>query len=159
MSKGNKVKGQSSQLPIPTVVKKVCVVHVRACCGGGVLVWVLPVLLQLFFLVGNLANHVCSPFLLSECTAGLFVNLLLTEVDLWEWCCTRRGFSLSSMRFSTFFCPRRSLGGHVLHLLKDTRGGEALYVVKPDGYLNHLSNHVCMWWLVARVSDCRFKFV
>lgn len=75
-----------------------------------------------YFLV---VNHLCSP-LLSECIAGLLVNLLLTKVDLWEWCCTRRGFSLSSTRFSTFFFPHRSLGGHVLNLLKDARGGEAL---------------------------------
>lgn len=113
---------------------------------------------KMFFVV-NLANHVCSHFLLSECTAGLGVNLLLTKVDLWEWCCTRGGFSLSSMRFGTFFHPRWSLGGHVLNLLKDARGGEALYVVKPEGYLNDLSNRVCMRYLAVCVSGYSFRVV
>ena len=153
--------------------KKVCTVHVGACRGGGVLVGFrhssfpkrklncivsAEFDVQMFFFIFWVVNHVCSP-LLSECTAGLFVNLLLTKVDLWEWCCTRRGFSLSSTRFSTFLFPRRSLGGHVLHLLKDARGGEALYVEKPEGYLNDLSNRVCMWWLAACDSDCRFWVV
>lgn len=42
MTRENEVTGLSSQLPMPTVVQKVCIVHVGACCGGGVLVWVLP---------------------------------------------------------------------------------------------------------------------
>lgn len=40
----------------------------------------------------------------------------------------------------------KGLGGHVLNLLKDARGGgEALGVVKPVGYVNDLSNRVFMW--------------
>lgn len=149
-----------------------CVLHVRACRGGGVLVGFcqssfpnrkLDCIVsakfeaqKLFPLVGG--KSYLYP-LLSECTAGLFVNLLLTKVDLWEWCCTRRGFSLSSTRFSTFLFPCRSPGRHVLNLLKDARGGEALYVLKPEGYLNDLWNHVCMWLLAARDCDCRFWVV
>lgn len=59
-----------------------------------------------FFHQRKSADHVCGHYALSECTAGLFMNLFLTKLDLWEWCCTRRGFSLFSMRFSTFFRPR-----------------------------------------------------
>lgn len=59
----------------------------------------------------------------------------LTKVDEWEWCCTRRGFSLSSARFSTFLCPRWSPGGRVL---KDAAGGEGLYVVKTEGEMSDL---------------------
>lgn len=137
-----------------------CIVHVEACYGEGCLFgFCLNCDHKFFFFGGKLSKSCPQPFLLSECTAELGVNLLLTKVDLWEWCCTRRGFSLSSMRFGTFFHPRWSLGGHVLNLLKDARGGEALYVVKPEGYLNDLSNRVCMKCLAACVSGCSFRVV
>lgn len=74
------------------------------------------------------------------------------KVDMWEWCSTRRGFSLSSVRFSTFFCPCWSLGGHVLNLQKDVRGGEGHYVVKTEEELSDLTNYVCIWWLAACVT-------
>lgn len=51
-------------------------------------------------------------------TVHFLVNLLLTEADLWEWYCTRKGFSLSSVK------SIKALRGHVLNLLKDVEKPE-----------------------------------
>lgn len=38
----------------------------------------------------------------------------------------------------------KALEQHVLNLLKEARGGEALYVVKPERDPDDLSNRVCV---------------
>lgn len=59
-----------------------------------------------------------------------------TKADVWERCCKRRGFSLSSSRFSTFLSPRWSLGGRVLNALRDAAGGEGSDVVETEAALS-----------------------
>lgn len=76
---------------------------------------------------------------------GTLWILLLTKVDLWEWCCTSRGFSLSSTRFSTFFCPRWSPGGTCTEFAERCKGRRSFlccetwriteWFVKPCLYL------------------------
>lgn len=61
-------------------------------------------------------------------TVHFLVNLLLTEADLWEWYCTRKGFSLSSVK------AIKALRGHVLNLLKDARGN-LFNVEKPERFV------------------------
>lgn len=71
---------------------------------------------------------------------------------MWDWWSTRRGFSLSSARFSTFFCPCGRPGGTCPQFAeRDVKGGEGRCVVKTEGELSDLTNRVCV--CVERVLE------
>lgn len=151
----NEVTGLSSKLLTPTMAKIRCVSYVcEHVVGEGCMFGFCLYCYSKTVSAAKLAHHVGSPFLVLALQCSLWIYyLLLTKVDMWEWCCTRKGFSLSSTRFSTFFCPCWSLGGHVQNLLKDARERRrslcfekwrgAEWFVKP--HLRLMDSSLCQW--------------